>query len=358
MKRPTSRDVAKLAGVSQSTVSFVLNNRTDINISQSTRTKVLEAAKRLKYVPNTFAKGLKTNKSKLIGLLVPTITNPFYPMMTQNIEEYAASKGYNILLCNTYRKVNYEEFYLNLMFEKGVDGVIYCFTPSRTFHILEMLKKIPIVIVGEKDDNLQVNIIALNSFKAGEMVAQHLVELGHKKIAFITSPLNGLTMSRKKRLQGVVSKLKEYGLDKNLIIKFEEYEQESTDSTYEIEIGFNLTTEILKKEEVTAVIGVNDMVAFGALNAILHMGLRVPEDISVCGFDNIYFSRMLQPRITTVEHYTLQRSRLALDTLLEIVENPNNPNILRVEYEPQLIVRESSARAKELLDLPCQVSQS
>lgn len=347
MKKPTSKDVAKLAGVSQSTVSLVLNNRTNIAISQETRERVLAAARDLRYVPNTFAKGLKTNKSKLIGLLIPTITNPYYPMMTQSIEEYAASKGYNILLCNTYRKVENEEFYLNLMAEKGADGIIYAFTPSRTSHILKILEQLPVVIIGEKDDNINVNTIGLNSNKAGQLVAQHLIDLGHRKFAFITSPLNGLSLSRQKRLQGITSKLKEYKLDKNLMIKFGTSEQESRDSTYEIEIGFDLTNELLKESEVTAIIGVNDMVALGAINAINNMNLKVPDDISVCGFDNIYLSKMLQPKITTVEHYTLQRSRLALDTLMEIMAS-NESNVFHVEYEPQLIVRESSGPAKKL----------
>lgn len=345
MKKPTSRDVAKLAGVSQSTVSFVLNNRADMAISEQTRQKVLKAAKELDYAPNVYVKRIKSQQSKLIGLLIPTITNPYYPMLTQYIEEYSVAKGYNVLLCNTYRKRETEEFYLNLLSEKQVDGIIYGFTPNFSQHLLKINERIPVVIIGEKNDNLNINTIALNSFRAGELVAQHLVELGHKNIAYISSPLNGLSLSRQKRLQGIMSKLKEYGLERNIIVKSEDYEQESSNSTYEIEIGYDLTLKLLDESKVTAVIGVNDMVAFGALNAITHRGLKVPDDVSVCGFDNIYLSKMLQPKITTVDHYTSHRSKMAVDVLVEN-SNHSDTSVFRVEYDPQLIIRESTGKPR------------
>lgn len=344
MKKPTSRDVANLAGVSPSTVSFVMNNRKDISISGETRQKVLDAAKQLNYTPNQFARSLKTNRSKLIGLIIPTITNPFYPMLTQYIEEYAASKGYNILLCNTHRKVEKEEFYLNLLAEKSVDGIIYGFTPNYPQIAYEISARIPVAIIGEKDEKVKICTVALNSFMAGEMVAQHLIDLGHEKIAFITSPLEGMSLSRQKRLQGIKAKLKEHNLERNLVIKAESYENESNDSTYEIEIGYNLASALLKETKVTAIIGVNDMVAFGALNAIGNMQLKVPEDISVCGFDNIYLSKVIRPGITTVDHHTSHRSRLAIDFLINSMGN-GNEDIYRVEYEPRLIVRESTGPA-------------
>ena len=344
MKKPTSKDVAKIAGVSQSTVSFVLNNRTDISISDDTRERVIAAAKKLNYVPNLFAKGLKTNQSKLFGLLVPTVTNPYYPMLTQNIEEYSASKGYNVLLCNTYRQTDKEEFYLNLLTEKSVDGIIYEFTPQYPNLVFDISKRIPVVIIGEKEDSLKINTIGLNSFKAGELIAQHLVDLGHEKIAFISTPLSKVSLSREKRLRGIISKLKEHKIDKNLIIKTETEERENNDGTYEIETGYKLMSELLNEATVTAVIGVNDMVAFGALNAISHAGLRVPEDISVCGFDNIYLSKMLNPKITTVDHYTAHRSKLAVDIMIDMLSGNSTNDIYRVEYEPRLVIRESTSQ--------------
>ncbi len=345
MKKATSVDVAKMAGVSQSTVSFVLNNKADVTISEATKTKVLEAAKKLNYVPNSFAKGLKTNQSKLIGLMIPTVTNPFYPMLTQSIEEYAASKGYNVLLCNTYRRIDKEKFYLDLLLEKAVDGIIYGFTPNFNEHVSNIARQLPVVIVGEKDENVKINTIGLNSFNAGELVSQHLIDLGHKKIAFISTPLTKTSLSRQKRLNGVIYTMKKNNLENNLIIKAQTEERETYDSTYEIETGYDLTSSLLAETEVTAVIGVNDMVAFGALNAIIQKGRKVPQDMSVCGFDNIYLSKMIKPGITTVDHFTSHRSKLALDLLIDRISGRTD-NIYRIEYEPLLVIRESTAKAK------------
>lgn len=341
MKKPTSKDVAKLAGVSQSTVSFVLNNRQDMKIPEKTFQKVLAAAKELNYIPNSFAQGLKTRKSKLIGLLIPTITNPFYPMMAQQIEEYAALRGYNILLCNTNRQSQKEEFYLNLLVEKQVDGVILGFTPRFPKKINKLSKQLPMVMVGEKDDSLKIHTIGLNSVKAGEIITQHLIDFGHTNFAYITSPFKEISKSREKRLEGIISKLEEHGLENKLIVKTETAEKESLDTTYEIEIGYTLTLELLRESEATAIICVNDMVALGAINAIVQSGFKVPDDLSVCGFDNIYLSKMLQPKITTIEHNITHRCKLAVDTLID--STTDNASILfSVEYEPQLIPRDST----------------
>ncbi len=346
MKKPTSKDVAKLAGVSQSTVSFVLNNKNDVSISPETRAKVFEAAKKLNYVPNIFGKGLRTNRSMILGLMIPTITNPYYPMLTQQIEEYASNEGYNIILCNTYRNKDKEEFYLNLLLEKAVDGIIYGFTPNFSELLNKISKTVPIVIIGEKDDSVNISTVGLNSFRAGEMTVQHLIELGHKKIAFITSPLTNISLSRERRLKGIISKLKEYHLDKNLIVKAYTSEYEITDSTYEIEIGYELAIDLIKETDVTAIIGVNDMVAFGAMNAILNQGLKIPDDISICGFDNIYLSRLIKPKMTTIDHHITHRSKLAFDLLLKKIAGEED-SILRIEYEPKLVIRESTGPSKQ-----------
>jgi len=292
MKKVTSRDVAKMAGVSQSTVSFVLNNRKDISISDDTKKKVLAAAKKLNYIPNSFAAGLRTNRSKLIGLLMPTITNPFFPLLTQFIEEYTTAKGYNVLLCNTYRKPENEKACLKLLAEKSVDGILYLFTPTFTEYINKTSKQTPIVMIGEKMDNLDIHTIGLDSVTAGKMIAEHLVSKGHRHYAFISTPMDGISIARMRRYEGVKAKLEEHGLDGNLILETAELEYESIDSIYEIEIGFNMAKKILEsKSETTAFIGVNDMVSFGIMNYANMSGIRIPDDISICGFDNIYLSR-------------------------------------------------------------------
>lgn len=128
MKRATSKDVAKLAGVSQTTVSFVMNN-TPMCLYPKRPEKVLDAANQLQYIPNSFARGLKTSQSKLLGVFLPTMDNPYYPMLMQYIEKYTARLGYSVILCCTYRNPEREKAYLDLCEEKHMDGVIYLFTP-------------------------------------------------------------------------------------------------------------------------------------------------------------------------------------------------------------------------------------
>ena len=130
MKRATSKDVAKLAGVSQTTVSFVMNNTPGVSLSEETKKKVLEAAKELHYIPNSFGKGLRTSQSKLLGIFLPSLNNPFYPMVMQYIENHTAKLNYNVMLCCTYRNSEREKTYLDLCIEKQVDGIIYLFTPN------------------------------------------------------------------------------------------------------------------------------------------------------------------------------------------------------------------------------------
>jgi len=343
MNRITSRDVAKYAGVSQSTVSFVLNDRKDIMISEQTKQKVIEAARALNY---SLLKGKRSGeRSNLIGIMVPTVTNPFYPMLTKQIEECAVAQGFRTLLCNTYRKIENEKFYLNLLAEIRVDGIVYGFTPSFPEVTSAISEHVPTVIIGEKQDDCKIDTLALNSFMAGHLIAGHLLDLGHTNVAFVTSPLNGLSLSRQKRLQGVISAFKEHGLGKNPVVKAETFEREIDDGAYEIELGYKLTRELLDETDITAVIGVNDMVAFGAIHALQDSGMKVPDDVSVCGFDNTYISKMAFPKITTVDHFTAQRSRLAMEILTDKIRKTEK-KLYKVEYEPDIILRESSGVVK------------
>lgn len=354
MKKATSRDVAKLAGVSQTTVSFVINNTPGVSLSEETRKKVLSAVKELNYVPNSFAKSLKTNESKLIGLLVPTMINPFYPMLAQYIEKYAATRGYNVLLCCTYSQAEREDSYLDLISEKGVDGIIYTFSPHYLKHATKLSRCIPIVLMSEKSDDIHLNTISLNGFQCGVLIAQHLLELGHRSIAYIMSPVKSVSLTRERRLEGIRSTLMEFGLPSNAlkVYSFETIDG-YTDGSLETDAGYKLTERLIRETDVTAIIGVNDMVALGAISCLLNdRQLRVPEDISVCGFDNSYLSDMLRPKITTVDYRAQYLSKLAVDMLVDASTTEENHGVLKLESEPRLVVRESTgpARPRKPLD--------
>ena len=212
MKRATSKDVAKLAGVSQTTVSFVMNNTPNVSLSEETRKKVLDAANQLQYIPNSFARGLKTSQSKLLGVFLPTMDNPYYPMLMQYIEKYTARLGYSVILCCTYRNPEREKAYLDLCEEKHMDGVIYLFTPNWMKRVVQLSHTIPVVLLSEKSDDIPLNTISLNGFRCGYLVAKYLLDLGHKSIAFLMSSVSSVSLTRTKRLEGIRSAIRDAGL--------------------------------------------------------------------------------------------------------------------------------------------------
>ena len=301
MRNPTSKDVANLAGCSQTTVSFVLNNRLDIPISDETRQRVLDAAKKLNYVPNQFAKGLKTNKSNLIGLIVPNIINPFFSNIIQKIEDYAATKGYNVITCNSHRQPERERVQHNLLTEKSVDGIIYTFTPRHSENIQNLSNKTKLLVFGEIDPNCELDMVCYDGYSEGQQLVEYLLSLGHRRICYISPPFSKSSLSRERRLNGIINKMKDYGSEAGLIVKFAPNGIQMSDTPLEFEIGYSLTEEVLKDTKVTAIIGMNDMVAFGAMNYILNnTDLYLFRTISHCAVSTIYileicFILSLQP---------------------------------------------------------------
>lgn len=255
------KDVAKLAGVSQSTVSFVLNNA-PISISDEVRQRVYQAVEELNFVPRKKSKNYSAPSDNVIALFIPNASNSFYMDLIKDINIYTSSNGYRLIVINTNRSTSNLQYYFALMQKIKVAGIIYGFTPS--FEDVKILKSmdVPTVVIGEVSEELDIDVISLNSFLSGEMIANHLVKLGHKNIAFITSPTDSISLSRKRRLNGI-----EHAIDgkANLKVYSEISEHEFDSSNYELELGYNITKKMLLNGGVssTALIGANDMIAFG-----------------------------------------------------------------------------------------------
>ena len=341
MKRPTSKDVAKLAGVSQTTVSFVINNTPGVSITEETRQKVLDAVHQLHYVPNSFAKGLKTNRSKLLSVFLPSMDNPFYPMLMKHIEKYTIKLGYSVLLCCTYRNPEREKTYLDLCEEKQVEGIIYLFAPNWLERTVQLSRKIPIVLISEKSDEIPLHTISLSGFRCGQLIAEHLLQLGHQRFACLMSPVASISLTRQKRLEGMRSTIQNAGLppDAFQVITCNLPSSENN----EADAGYLMMKQVLAEKSASAVICINDLVAFGALShAMSTKEIRVPQDISICGFDNIYLSSMTHPGLTTVEYCTESLCKLAVDMVLDYSVDSS---ALKLSGDPQLIRRESTGFA-------------
>lgn len=349
MKKATSQDVANLAGVSQTTVSAVLNDSGRIAVSPETRDRVLRAAKQLDYrLPPRKKSGEKRAKTHVLLALTPTLTNPYYTEIIRVIEDYADTLQYRVIVCNTFRKPEQEKYYLENYAGKA-DGVIYTFLPSSPDLVQRFLSVTPSVIIGEKTDDMAICSIELSNIHAGVMLAEHLYSLGHRKFVFVSTPFNRLTLAREQRLQGIRRQLEYHGLKGSLIVAVSdalaEAETWEDEMPYEYTVGKKLTAELMKNQcDATAFIGVNDMTALGVLDELTERGIRVPQDISVCGFDNIFSARVTTPPLTTIDHHLKARCQAAVDLLISgtLPAQVEVPFVNKIEYTPQLIVRGST----------------
>lgn len=344
MKKTTSLDVAKLAGVSQSAVSMILNNSENVTFSEETIKKVFDAAKQLNYSTPKEKKTKKKNQN-ILALFTPTMSNPYYPMLTQAIEDAAYKRGYKLLIFNVQRNKHIELEYLDLLQNSSnIVGLIYIYSSFYPNLIKEISEEIPSILIGENDPSIMLDTIGLNSYKAGVMITKHLIEQRRSKLGLITTPINQFTQSRKQRLKGIRDTLKEYNLSDLYSIESYDKEMETNESTYEIHAGYTLTKKLIQKN-VDAIIGINDMTAFGILKALNEEGIKVPNEIAVCGFDNLFISDIMYPSLTTIDHCLSHRAKVGLDLLIEKILSNNNKvtnNVYRIEYEPVLIVRNSS----------------
>ena len=290
-KKVTSSDVAAASGVSQATVSMILNRRENVSFSRETVEKVEAAAKELGYQIPRRKMRRESNGNKLIVVFCPTLTNPYYVMLLHGIEEVAKEKNYGVFVCNTQRDLKIEENYLRMMKSVRPRGIIYTCNPSRSCKekVEELAAEIPLVIINNREELLEIDAVELNNAKPGRLMARHLLELGHRHVAFVSPPLTSKQGQRLKRVEGFVREFEEAGYGDGVIVKSADEDLDevipSMDSEYKM--GYYLTKELLREDKnLTAIVGMNDMIAFGIMDAVLESKLRIPADISVVGCDN------------------------------------------------------------------------
>lgn len=357
-KKVTSSDVAAASGVSQATVSMILNRRENVSFSRETVEKVEAAAKELGYQIPRRKMRRESNGNKLIVVFCPTLTNPYYVMLLHGIEEVAKEKNYGVFVCNTQRDLKIEENYLRMMKSVRPRGIIYTCNPSRSCKekVEELAAEIPLVIINNREELLEIDAVELNNAKPGRLMARHLLELGHRHVAFVSPPLTSKQGQRLKRVEGFVREFEEAGYGHGVIVKSADEDLDevipSMDSEYKM--GYYLTKELLREDKnLTAIVGMNDMIAFGIMDAVLESKLRIPADISVVGCDNTVYSSFRSISLTTIDHYVPLKGRDACDIILRKIQSlresqdGNEPlSTYHVEYEPKLIVRRSTSYAR------------
>ncbi len=342
-KKATIYDIAAEVGTSTATVSRVLSN-SGYPVKDGLRRKILAAAKNMNYSTNMVGRMLKKSGSRDIGVIIPTISNPFYPQMVLGIELEARQKGYNILLCNSFRDAKAEKKYIESLYQKQVKGLIISSIDKNHMFLKEMQKNgVKIVVFDQSIDDLKCSKVGFDFVKGGMLAVEHLIDMGHRNIAFLTSPLT--RRSRKEIYEGYRLTLLKNSIEprhENVIIT--EYEEESRTGTYEFESGKRLGKRYLElSERPTAIFAINDMTAFGIMQELLDNGVKIPEDVSIVGFDNIEVSSMINPSLTTVNQPSFETGRLACKLLLDSMDS-DEANDVSITLDPSLVVRKSVER--------------
>ncbi len=333
--RPTIYDVARLAGVSTATVSRALNGTGQI--APATRTAIAAAVEQLGYSPNPIARSLVTNTTQTIALLLPDITNPFYAELVRGIQQSALSRGHMMLLCTTEGDPEREEEYLNLLQAKRVDGALVdglVLPPDRIARFVR--DGFPIVCLDRDIDSSSIPLVQVDNRLGGRLATEHLLALGHTRIAHV-SGAQALGISEE-RIAGYRDALAAAGVDADPRLL--------ADGGFTEEGGYEATRGLLGSGVAfTAVFAGNDLSAIGAVNAIAGGGLRVPDDVSVVGFDDLQLAAFTSPPLTTIRQPAVEIARLATEILMDLTHG-NPVAEMRHVLQPELVVRASSARAR------------
>ncbi len=317
----TLEDVAKKAGVSVPTASRVLSN-SSYPVSQELRTKILRAAKELNYIPNLLGKMLKMNSTPAIGVIVPTLQNPFFNQVILGIESATRTTDYELTIFSSHRSVEQERKNIFTCLQNRVMALIVISidnNPDTLNHYIEYGGKVALL---EADFKLEHAIVAETEYLvAGQIAAKHLAECGHKNIVFLTAPLT------KSYRQQILNGVKMIFAQKNIPFSDEDVlaaktEQEADNGQYEFQLGKNLVQDFLKlPKKYSAIIAINDITAFGIIQALTQNGISVPEQVSVISFDNISYSEMISPPLTTVELPSSSMGFTACQMLLSAVSS-------------------------------------
>lgn len=329
---PTISDVAKLAGLSRATVSRVINNHP--YVSEEKKNLVQEAMEHLGYIPNSHAQFLRKQKTNIIAVLVPKLTNPFFAYLVESLERQASKKGFQILICNTLYDKDREIAFLELLKKKQVDGIIMTTIENEWEKINAIPLNGPIIFCNEYVTGVNLPSIRLNNKEGGYIGTQHLIQRGHTKIGYCWGG-DERSLSND-RWEGYRSALAANGLAIRKSWLFEK--------TFDIEDGRRVMNKImLMEDKPTALFTGSDEVAAGIVSEAKKQGISVPDDIAVIGFDDQPIARVVEPQLTTIRQPIDEIAEMTIKVMLELLEGrEKNKEQLIYELPLKLVVRGSS----------------
>jgi DNA-binding LacI/PurR family transcriptional regulator len=342
----TIQQVAKAAGVSPSTVSNFLNGRHQ-RMRAETRDRIRHAIDSMQYRPNSIARQLKTGQVPMIGVLVPTVINPFFGELAVAVEQAAEQRGYRVLLCNTLRDPGRERRFAEELASLGVRGMITASALNNPEEVRALARRRSfIVALDVQRDDIgmdRLDIVTMDNCAASAMAVAHLAGLGHRLIAHVTGP--GEAVSRIRRLSGFRDAMESHGLDPSAVIVGQAPRPDMIFADADlVGLGRAAVENILAlRPRPTAVLALNDMTAVGIITGLQEQGLRVPDDISVVGVDDISFAGLMSPALTTIRQPVDQMAEAAVARLMARIANDHGPGTEEI-FQPELIIRASTNR--------------
>ncbi len=326
------KEVAEKAGVSTATVSRVINSKSVVK--GETELRVQKVIKQLGYRPNRVAQRLRTTRStgKLIGLLIPDIQNPFYVDIIRGIEQYAYAKNFAIVIGNFSQNEARQKFYIEILKSESVDAFIVAPFPGMNDYVKELVEQGNAVVCIDRGlANVDVDVVKVDNYQGAFDAVEHLIKIGHRRIAHISG--NSLITTTLERIAGYEAALTKYGIpiDKDIIVG------RNSDHIS----GVELTAQLLDLPvPPTAIFTSNNLLTLGALETIHSRGLKIPEEIAIVGFDDMYWAMSLNPPLTAVRQSGFEIGRIAIELLHQRIAEPTRPFVCTV-LKTELVVRNS-----------------
>lgn len=331
----TMRDVARLAGVSTSTVSAVIND--SVVVSPQRKARVMAAMSALDYQPDAIARSLKTGRSNAIGVVIPDITNAFYPEVIRGVELAAQTAGYSVLLCDSNEDRVVEERHLSALFARRVDGVILACCANSRANELTARRHIPVIFIDRLPLSPSVHSVCTDNVAAGRLAAEHLIGLGHKRIGMLAGHL--ALSPHQDRLEGFRKAMQAAHLpilDEYLIA-----------GHVQVEDGVAAGHRLLNlPQPPTAIMASNNKLLLGLLQAVEERNIAIPKALSVLGFDDYLWNMHFSPRLTAVAQPTAEMGRKSFELLQQLIQEPPEEDAapMRVRIPAELRIRNSTAR--------------
>ncbi|KMN20414.1 LacI family DNA-binding transcriptional regulator [Pseudomonas weihenstephanensis] len=338
----TIKDVAALAGISYTTVSHVLNKTRPV--SEPVRLKVEEAIARLDYVPSAVARSLKAKSTATIGLLVANSLNPYFAELARGIEDYCERNNYCVILCNCDDDPDKQRSYLRVLLEKRVDGLVVASAGGNAGLASGLAGvRTPMVIVDRSLEGIDADLVRIDHEQGAYLATRHLLDLGHRAIACIGGP--AITSVAHMRKAGYLRALSEAGVTPN--------DDWMIESDFSCTGGYEAAGRLLSGDRPSAIFACNDMMGIGVLRAAAERHIRVPEQLSVIGFDDVQMSRYVYPALTTVGQSILQLGETAAQVLLRRIATPQQA-VEQLIVAPSIVLRESTGPYDVALQYPQQ----